>query len=67
MTIIYNNETLKLPQDNMTISELAKWKEIPSQGAAIALNDTLIKKNSWETTELKDMDKVVVITAAFGG
>lgn len=67
MTIIYNNETLKLPQDNMTISELAKWKEIPSQGAAIALNDTLIKKNSWETTELKDMDKVIVITAAFGG
>lgn len=67
MTIIYNNETLKLPQDNMTISELAKWKKIPSQGAAIALNDTLIKKNSWETTELKDMDKVIVITAAFGG
>ena len=67
MIVIYNNETLSLPNDNMTLSELAKWKNIPLQGTAIAINDKLVKKDNWETTYLNNLDRVTVITAAFGG
>lgn len=67
MTIFYNNEPLKLPSDNFTLEELAELKQIPQQGAAIALNDRLIKREKWSVTNLKDMDNVTVITAAFGG
>lgn len=67
MTIFYNNEPLKLPSDNFTLEELAELKQIPQQGVAIALNDRLIKREKWSVTNLKDMDNVTVITAAFGG
>lgn len=67
MIIFYNDQTTELPKKNMTIEELATWKDVPAQGAAIAVNDKLIKKSMWSVTQLQPMDKVTVITAAFGG
>ena len=67
MTIIFNNENIQLPNEYMTLEDLAKWKNIPSQGSAIALNDKLVKHDNWSVTVLKDLDRVTVITAAFGG
>lgn len=67
MTILYNQEPLDLPNDYMTIDDLAKWKEVPSQGSAIAVNDKLIKRDLWSVTKLNPMDRVTVITAAYGG
>ena len=67
MTIIYNDENVKLPNDFMTLADLAEWKKIPKQGSAIAVNDKLVKREEWSVTKLKDFDRVTVITAAFGG
>ena len=67
MTIIYNNTPLILPSEILLLSDLVKWKNLPSQGNAIALNDRLIKQEKWSNTELHDLDRVTVITAAFGG
>ena len=67
MTIIYNDTNLDLPNNYMTLEDLAKLKKIPLQGSAIALNDKLIKKEQWSVTPLKDFDRITVITAAFGG
>ncbi|MCH5231173.1 MAG: sulfur carrier protein ThiS [Muribaculaceae bacterium] len=67
MTILYNNEPLKLPKEHITLADLAEFKQIPQQGSAIALNDRLVKKDLWNVTFLKDLDQVTVITAAFGG
>ncbi|MCH5225245.1 MAG: sulfur carrier protein ThiS [Muribaculaceae bacterium] len=67
MTIFYNNEPMELQGENITLTQLAEKKNIPSQGAAIAINDKLIKKDLWGVTILKPLDRVVVITAAFGG
>ena len=67
MKIIYNNVPVDLPGDLFTLKDLAELKQIPEQGAAIALNDKLIKKDQWSVTPLKDLDQVTVITAAYGG
>ena len=67
MNITFNNEIIQLPNDYMTLQDLAQWKQIPSQGSAIAINDKLIKHDKWSVTYLKDLDRVTVITAAFGG
>ena len=67
MTITINDNPVKLPNDFMTVADLVKWKEIPSQGTAIAVNNKLIKQDKWSITNLKDQDQITVISAAFGG
>lgn len=67
MTIILNDQTTKLPSDNMTVYDLMKWKKISSQGTAVAINDKLIKQDLWPVTNLKELDHVAVISAFYGG
>lgn len=67
MTILFNNTPLELPNDFMTLEDLVKWKNIPTQGTAIALNEKLIKQQQWSVIKLNNLDQVTVISAAFGG
>ena len=67
MTIFLNNNPLELPNDFMTLEDLVKWKNIPTQGTAIALNEKLIKQQQWSVIKLNNLDQVTVISAAFGG
>lgn len=67
MTIFINDNPTQLPEKNMTLADLVKWKEIPAQGTAVAVNDKLIKQESWSVTNLKELDRVTIISAAFGG
>ena len=67
MTILLNDNPVVLPSDYMTLADLVKWKEIPSQGTAIAVNNKLIKQEKWQITKLNDRDQITVISAAFGG
>lgn len=67
MNIFYNNIPEKLPSNNMTLADLANFKKLPAQGTAIAINDKLVKRDLWKVTPLHDMDRVTVITAAYGG
>lgn len=67
MNIFINNVPTLLPDDNMNLTDLAKWKNISNQATAIAVNDKLIRQNLWSVTYLKDRDRVTIISAAFGG
>lgn len=67
MIIYINDNPERLPNDYMTVADLVKWKEIPSQGTAIAINNKLIKQEQWSVKSLQDQDHVTVISAAFGG
>ena len=51
----------------MTVAEFVAWKDIKPLGTAIAINDKIIKKALWDSTTFQDLDRVTVITAAFGG
>lgn len=67
MNIILNNIPTKLPSDFMSVEDLAEWKGIKKQGTAIAINDIIVKKDDWNLTKLHELDRVTVISAAFGG
>lgn len=67
MNIYLNDILTPLPNDFMTIADLVNWKNIPSQGTAIAINDKLVRQNMWSVTNLKENDRITVISAAFGG
>ncbi len=67
MNIILNSIPTPLPKDYMTLEDLVNWKEINPNGTAIALNDKIIRKENWKITRLADLDRVTIISAAFGG
>lgn len=67
MTVIINGTRTMLPQHITILGQLTKWKSIPNQGTAIALNGKLVKAETWNVTPLKDMDNLLIISAAYGG
>lgn len=57
-----------------TVSESATLFEIifaqlgeKQNGVAVALNNTVITKNHWQTTSLKSNDHILIIKATQGG
>lgn len=67
MKIKINNQQIELPVDVTTVEELLKWRGIPTQGTAIAVNNKLLLACNWGTTKLNESDLLTVISAAFGG
>lgn len=67
MDILLNNIPTKLPDSVMTVADLAEWKDIRRAGTAIAVNDKIVRKDMWKNAHLSSLDRVTVISAAFGG
>ena len=67
MTILLNDVSTPLPKEIISLADLVNWKNIPSQGTAIALNNKLIKQAQWAVTTLNDLDQITIISAAYGG
>lgn len=67
MTILFNHQPIKLPTEVRTVDEFIKFRNIPSQGTAVAINNKLVKRDQWAVKTLNDMDNVTVISAAYGG
>lgn len=67
MTIFLNNELEKMPHDNMSVEELVAFKRYNAAATAVAVNDKIVKKTAWSCTTLKEGDRVMIISAAFGG
>lgn len=67
MKIILNNKPITLDADEISVDQLIKNNGIKSAGTAVSVNDILIRHSEWERRVIKDGDKVVVISAAFGG
>lgn len=65
MTIQINNKATETKA--RTIAELATELGLPQKGVAIAVANTMVPREEWETTALEEGASVVVIKAAFGG
>ena len=66
MNIILNNE-LDEVHDGTTIKELLDDKKIRTKYIAIEINKKIIPKSSYYKHELKEGDKIEIITAIGGG
>lgn len=67
MKIQINGKETLLENEGMTIASLLDSKEIKQAGTAVAVNDELIARDTWETATFSDGDSVTIISAAFGG
>lgn len=65
MTIQINNKPTETKASN--IAELACELGLPQKGVAIAVANTMVPREEWETTVLTEGASVVIIKAAFGG
>lgn len=62
-----NDDTLDIDDASSLLSLLQVLGREKDKRIAIALNNTVIPKTAWESTFLNEGDKIVLITAAYGG
>ncbi|HEY9391441.1 MAG TPA: sulfur carrier protein ThiS [Mycobacteriales bacterium] len=66
MTVIVNGRSSDLPAGT-TVAAVVAGLARADTGVAVAVNDTVVHRGSWQTTALNDGDRVEVITAVQGG
>lgn len=57
----------KEKSDSTVLAELVKIKGLKPEAVVIELNGAIVKKDQWETTRLKDGDRIEMISFVGGG
>ena len=66
MNIILNNQSDEV-HDGITIRELLDQKKIHTKYIAVEINQKIIPRSKYNQHELKEGDKIEIITAIGGG
>ncbi|AJI94467.1 thiamine biosynthesis protein ThiS [Yersinia ruckeri] len=66
MKILLNDESIEL-EDALTVNQLLTQLDYNQPGSALAINQTIIPRNSWDTHMLQDGDDVLLFQAIAGG
>ncbi|WP_049572994.1 sulfur carrier protein ThiS [Nonomuraea sp. SBT364] len=66
MKLLINGSPHDVP-DGMTVAQAVQTLTTATTGVAVAVNDEVVTRGSWETTALRDSDRVEVLTAVQGG
>ncbi len=66
MKVFVNNKETELSQGN-TVADLALQLNLPKQGIAVAVQNRMIPRTDWDSKQLQEGDKLVIIKAACGG
>ena len=54
-------------KEGATVQELVASLDAPGRGVAVALNGEVVPRSTWDSTEVKDADRVEVVRAVGGG
>ncbi|MFI3301749.1 MAG: sulfur carrier protein ThiS [Rikenellaceae bacterium] len=65
MNITVNNQPQSVSAQ--TISSLIEELSLETNGVAIALNNKVIPRSEWSVTPIAEEDKIIVVSAVFGG
>ncbi|AKA38477.1 sulfur carrier protein ThiS [Yersinia ruckeri] len=66
MKILLNDESIEL-EDALTVNQLLTQLDYNQPGSALAINQTIIPRNNWDTHILQDGDDVLLFQAIAGG
>jgi sulfur carrier protein len=64
--LLVNEKSIEISND-FNILQLLNQINSPEDGIAVAVNNTIILKNSWESKTLLENDNVLIIQATQGG
>lgn len=67
MKIYINDIEKNFPNPALTLAELMKLENPETRGIAVAINNKVVRKTTWDTTLLTEGDRLTVIKIAFGG
>jgi thiamine biosynthesis protein ThiS len=67
MKIILNNRPENFEGDSLSVSKIMEIKSFHFKMLVVRLNDTLIKREEYETTDVKDGDDLKIIHLVSGG
>ncbi|MFD0686921.1 sulfur carrier protein ThiS [Actinomadura fibrosa] len=66
MRVIVNGKPRELP-DGASVAEAVAAVTTAASGVAAAVNDEVVRRSAWAATELREADRVEVLTAVQGG
>jgi len=66
MKIYVNNKELVVDERTTVRGILVKMETAPG-GTAVAVNDTVVPRSTWDTFAVKENDNVLIIKATRGG
>lgn len=66
MHIRFNDETMQCA-DNLTLKTLLEQRRLLKPGVALAINQTIVPREQWETHLLHDGDQILLFQAIAGG
>ncbi|NEA24826.1 sulfur carrier protein ThiS [Actinomadura bangladeshensis] len=66
MKVTVNGEPRELPEGT-SVAEVVASVTAARTGVAAALNDEVVRRSAWESTTLRDDDRIEVLTAVQGG
>ena len=66
MHIQFNDEPLQCP-DNLTLENVLEQLRLMRPGIALAVNQTIVPREQWETHLLNDGDQILLFQAIAGG
>jgi len=67
MTVYVNREPLEFTEAVSVSTVLLHAQINAERGIAIAVNNAVVSKTTWDTFMLEDMDKLTIIKATQGG
>lgn len=66
MNVTINGSAHEVPSGT-TVAQAVRALTEATTGVAVAVNDEVVARSTWETTALADSDRVEVLTAVQGG
>lgn len=66
MHIQFNDESVHCP-DNLALEQLLEQLRVLKPGIALAINQTIVPHEQWETHLLNDGDQILLFQAIAGG
>lgn len=67
MITIKVNDNTKQIQEQLTVANLIDELKIQSNGIAIAINNSIVKKEDWHNVQVVNNDKILIIQSTQGG
>lgn len=67
MKVEINRKPIEFDEEIKTLSQLLKRENLDGQGRAVAIDNKLVIRSSWDNVELCDGMKITVIQAVCGG